>query len=52
MVTVPLVNLRLQRIPLRQESLILRTKGCPDIGHALPEMIGIDARAGGDLVDQ
>ena len=52
MIAMPLINLCLQRVPLRQESLVLRTQRCPDIGHALPEMIGIDARAGGDLVDQ
>jgi hypothetical protein len=49
--TVPLVNLCLQRIPLRQQSLVLRTQRCPNIGHALPEMIRIDAGAGRDLVD-
>ena len=50
-VAMPLVNLRLQSVPLPQESPVLRTQRCPDVGHALPEVIGINPCARCDLVD-
>ena len=51
-IAMPLINLRLQRVPLCEESLVLGAQRSPDIGHALPKMIGVDARTGRDLVDQ
>ena len=50
-VAMPLVNVLLQRIPLPQEPLVLRTQRCPDVGYPLPEMIGINPCARRDLVD-
>ena len=52
MIAMPLIDLRLQRVPLCEESLVLGAQCSPDIGHAPPEMIGIDACPRGDLVDQ
>ena len=51
-IAMPLINLRLQRVPLCEESLVLGAQRSPDIGHALPKMIGVDACTGRDLVDQ
>ena len=51
-VAMPLINLRLQSVPLPQEPLVLRTQRCPDIGDTPPEVIGINPCARRDLVDQ
>ena len=40
-----------QRLLAERDALVLRTERSPNIGHALPEMIGINAGARRDLVD-
>ena len=51
LLTVPLVYLRLQHIPLLKQALILRAQDPPDRRYPLPKSIRIDAGAGCNFVN-
>ena len=49
---MPVVNLCLQGLALREQTFVLRSQRSPHVGHALPEMIGVDAGSRCDLLHQ
>ena len=52
MVTMPLVDLCLQAVPLGEQALVFRAQCGPNVGQAMPKVVRFDAGSRRDLLNQ